>query len=216
MEVEAVFFDLDGTLIHTLADLGVAMNSALEEQSLPTHPIENYAGMIGGGMAKLVDRASSGKGNQTQLISGLMRHYNDHYVRETRAYPGIHHLLARLREAGIITAVVSNKHDGMTQEVVRRIFPDAGFAYVRGYRAPVPKKPDPAPLERPCRVLDVRQNSVLYVGDTEVDVEAAVRAGIQPVGVSWGYRVENVLLDAGAKWILRDPMELLDMIGVPR
>jgi len=112
--------------------------------------------------------------------------------------------------------VVSNKHDGMTQEVVRRIFPDAGFSYVRGYRAPVPKKPDPAPLQRPCSVLGVPEGSVLYVGDTEVDVKAATRAGIQPVGVAWGYRDDKVLLDAGAKWIIEDPMELLDLIGIPR
>ena len=213
MSVSAVFFDLDGTLVHTLDDLGAAMNEALREQALPTHPEENYAAMIGGGIVKLVERASQGQGDQEQLLIVLMRHYSRHFVKATRAYPGIHDLLHSLRRQGIPTAVISNKHHGMTREVVARIFPDAGFSYVRGHCSPVPKKPNPAPLLLECERLNVPPESVLYVGDTEVDMKAALAAGAYPVGVSWGYRRVEVLLESGAKHILNEPLELHNIMG---
>ena len=213
MSVSAVFFDLDGTLVHTLADLGAAMNEALRAQNLPIHPEEDYAAMIGGGIGKLVERASKGQGNQEQLLIVLMRHYSRHFVKATRAYPGIHDLLQSLRRQGIPTAVISNKHHGMTCEVVDRIFPDAGFSYVRGHHPPIPKKPDPAPLLLECERMNVSPESVLYVGDTEVDMKAALAAGACPVGVSWGYRRVEVLLESGAKHILKEPLELHSVIG---
>ena len=98
---EGVLFDLDGTLVHTLEDLGGAMNQALLEQSLETHPADAYASMIGGGMAKLVERASRGQGDQALLQARLLVHYQREMVTHTRAYPGIWPVLNHFREWGI-------------------------------------------------------------------------------------------------------------------
>jgi phosphoglycolate phosphatase len=208
----AVFFDLDGTLIHTLDDLGHAMNGALAEQGLPLHSTDDFAKMIGGGMRKLVERASGGQGDQEKLLRGLMGRYSRHYVQRSRAYDGIHDLLRALRVRKVTLAVISNKHHGMTSEVVRRMFPDAGFGYVRGHQPPAPKKPDPFALLQACHALEVSPRDVFYVGDTEVDMKAALAAGMTPVAVSWGYRSPEILEEAGACHVLEHPSELLNLL----
>ena len=148
-------------------------------------------------------------------MAELMASYSRHYVRSTRAYCGIHELLLNLRRKKVSMAVISNKHHGMTSEVVRRMFPDAGFKYVQGHQPPAPKKPDPFPLLQACHALDVAPENVWFVGDTEVDMEAALTAGMKPIGVAWGYRSQSLLLQGGASHVLQHPSELLKLIHPP-
>ena len=141
--MRGVLFDLDGTLVHTLRDLGGAMNKALEEHNLPGHPTDAYARMIGGGMAKLVERASGGEGEQELLQARLLVHYQHQMVTHTRPYPGIWPVLDELRARGVPCGVVSNKDHKMTVGVVARVFPDGPFSAVRGRQDGVPRKPSP-------------------------------------------------------------------------
>lgn len=212
-KVSGVLFDLDGTLVNTLKDLGNAMNTSLVAQDLATHDPEDYKKMIGGGMHRLVELASGGLGDQEQLLNGLLAAYGRRIVGDTRAYSGIHELLRWLRRSGKKTGVVSNKAHGMTVDVVARIFPEAAFKVVVGHRPPTPKKPDPTVLIEACNSIGVEPGECLFIGDTDVDMKAGRRAGLTPVGVGWGYQNEERLLNAGAARVVQSGNELIELIG---
>ena len=164
--------------------------------------------MIGGGMVRLVELASGGKGDQGLLLQGLLKFYGSRMVGDSRAYPGVHSLLSSLRLAGIGTGIVSNKAHGMTVDVVSRIFPGAAFKVILGHRPGYLKKPDPSVLLEACDVGGMTVSNTLFVGDTTVDMEAAIRAGMGPIGVSWGYHSASRLEEAGAVHILKDGHDL--------
>ncbi len=207
--IDGVFFDLDGTLVNTLEDLGGSMNAALEEAGLPVHPPAAYRNFIGHGMESLVVRASGGKGDVDVLLGSFLRHYQDRMVRATRPYPGVWEMLSGLRERNVPVAVVSNKSHGMTVSIVQRIFAEVPFLEVRGHRKPTPKKPDPDVLWDVLRQLGIGPQRCLYVGDSDVDIRAAHNAGMISVGVSWGYHGEARLKAEGASIVLNEPLELL-------
>ena len=210
--MRGVLFDLDGTLVHTLEDLGGAMNRALSEQSLPTHPADAYASMIGGGMAKLVERASKGHGDQALLQARLLVHYQREMVTHTRAYPGIWLVLNHFRELGIPCGVVSNKDHKMTVGVVARVFPDASLSVVRGRQDGVPRKPSPGGLLLACEALGIEPADSFYVGDMKVDRDAALASGMRFIGVAWGYVGKKALLAAESRCVADTPHELLDAV----
>ena len=209
--MRGVLFDLDGTLVHTLRDLGGAMNKALEEHNLPGHPTDAYARMIGGGMAKLVERASGGEGEQELLQARLLVHYQHQMVTHTRPYPGIWPVLDELRARGVPCGVVSNKDHKMTVGVVARVFPDGPFSVVRGRQDGVPRKPSPEGIWLACEALGVSPDQSVYVGDMNVDREAAAAAGMRFVGAGWGYAGTESLRESGAMRVLEEPIQLLDV-----
>lgn len=207
---QAVLFDLDGTLTNTLEDIAFAMNRALRLHGLPEHPVDAYRYMVGDGAKVLAQRAV---GEKAELAGEVQRtyqaYYQEHNLDRTRPYGGIPELLEALQTRGVKLCVFSNKPHADTCRVVAHFFPGVRFAVVRGQVEGVPVKPDPAGALAVAGEAGVAPEDFLYLGDTNVDMRCALRAGMHPVGVTWGFRTAEELLDAGAERLLNDPLELL-------
>jgi phosphoglycolate phosphatase len=201
-------FDLDGTLVDSLADLAAATNKALARHGLPQHPVQSYRRFVGDGVVQLLRRAAP-QGSTDVLLKELHEEFDDYYgahcFDQTRPYQGCGELLRRLAEAGVRTAVLSNKPDAFACKIVQRLFPDAAFFSVCGSRAGVPKKPDPAALNRMILQAGVPKEQCLYVGDSDVDVMTAHNAGVRCCGALWGFRGREELQNAGADCLAQDP-----------
>ena len=174
-----VIFDLDGTLLNTIADLAHSTNYALNKLGYPTHEIEKYNFMVGNGINKLFERA---------LPEGEKTEEND-----SRPYPGIPALLSYLQSAGIQIAVASNKYQAATEKLVAHYFPEIRFTAVFGQREGVNVKPDPTVVLDILKLANVRKEDVLYVGDSGVDMQTAANAGVTACGVTWGFRPRTEL-----------------------
>lgn len=205
-----VIFDLDGTLVDSLEDIGRAMDAALARFGLPGHSLAAYRMMIGEGAAVLAERARGGAAVDVEaLLDAYREEYGARDHRTSLPYDGVPALLTRLRDAGIALAVLSNKPDPYTQALVAVRFPDIPFRAVRGQRPGVPRKPDPAAALELAAAMDLPAAEVAFVGDTAVDIETARAAGMQAIGVRWGFRGEDELIAAGAARLLAHPLELL-------
>lgn len=147
------------------------------------------------------------------VYADFMSYYSQHSTDETQPYEGIVELLEELKARGHQLAVLSNKADPLTQAVVKFYFKPAVFDAVRGMKEGIPAKPDPTGAILLAEELGVEADSVFYVGDTMTDMKTAVSAGMKAVGVTWGFRLEQELLDYGAQWIIDHPAELIDVIG---
>lgn len=212
-KMKAVLFDLDGTLTNTLADIAAAGNHALRTSGLPEYPEEAYKGFVGSGVKVLAQRMTASNPEKTEaVLSAYMAYYNDHNQDRTTPYPGIPELLRALAGAGLQLCVFSNKPHHQTEAVVRHYFPDIPFASVRGQMEGVPVKPDPAGALAAAAQLGVAPADFLYLGDTDVDMLCAVRAGMHPLGVLWGFRDAEELRAAGAEALLKTPADCLNFI----
>jgi len=211
MTIDAVVFDLDGTLADTLEDIAAAMNYALARQGLPERPADEYRDLVGEGVRRLVERALPPDRPDLReiVLADLGTHYVAHMLDRTRPYPGVSEMLDAL---AIPAAVLSNKPQAATTWMVDRLFQGHRFAAVHGGRDDVPLKPDPAPLLAIVRELGVPVGRTAYVGDTRTDMETAVAAGAIPVGVEWGFRDRDELVEHGARAVVRTPAELLDLL----
>lgn len=210
---QLVIFDLDGTLLNTIADLGNACNYALQECGFTTHPLSAYNYMVGNGVRKLMERAQPDAGPDTidTLLRKFRSYYDQHCTDLTKPYPGIEDLLFDLREHGIAVAVASNKYQAAVTHVISHYFPDIEFAAVMGEQPGRQKKPDPSIVfdilnQHPCPKKDI-----LYVGDSAVDMETARRACLDSVGVTWGFRPVSELIAAHADNIVSSPAEILNL-----
>jgi len=217
-EFHAVMFDLDGTLIDSLADLANATNHALAKLGCPTHPIPAYRYLVGDGAASLCARAlPADKQHLRDDALQLMRaHYDAHRYDETRPYPGIPELVTTLAARGLTLAVFSNKPDHFTKQVVAHYFPATPFQAVRGHLAPVPLKPDPAGAWEIARELKIPPAQWLYLGDTNTDMQTARAAGMHAGGVLWGFRDRAELEANGAQTIIAQPAEILELVGTKK
>jgi phosphoglycolate phosphatase len=211
----AVMFDLDGTLADTLADLANATNIALTSLGCPTHPIQAYRHMVGDGAHTLLKRTLPAD-KQVLAPEGLRlmrQHYSEHCFDLTRLYAGIPELILDLRQRGLKLAVLSNKPDDFTRQMVNRYFPERPFDMVRGQLPDVPLKPDPTGALQIAGALSVPAPQWLYLGDTNTDMRTATAAGMFPVGVLWGFRDRTELEQAGARALISQPHELLPLLG---
>lgn len=207
---DGVIFDLDGTLVDSLADIGLAMDAALAGFGLPGHSLGAYRLMVGEGAAVLARRASAGVDvDQPALLEAYRAAYEARAHRSTLSYPGIDELLGRLAADGVPMAVLSNKPDEFTRSLIDVRFPDIPFVAVAGQRPGVPRKPDPHAALVLASALGVPAARIAFVGDTAVDVETARAAGMIAVGVRWGFRGEDELRAAGAAHLLSHPRDLL-------
>ena len=205
-----VIFDLDGTLVDSLEDIGRAMDAALARFGLPGHPLAAYRLMVGEGAAVLAERARGGAAvDLAALLDAYREEYEARDHRSTTSYPGVDELVARLAAAGVALAVLSNKPDGFTRALVTVRFPDIPADRIRGQRPGVPRKPDPTAALELAAAMGLAPAEVAFVGDTAVDVETARAAGMRPVGVLWGFREREELIAAGAVHLLAAPLELL-------
>ncbi len=211
----AVIFDLDGTLLDTLRDLADATNAVLRRRGMPEHPVDDYRLLVGEGMDRLVVRAlppvSRDPATVAAALAELRREYAGSWRLHTRPYPGIPAVLEALGARGVPAAVLSNKVDEFTREMVQQYF-GSRFAVVRGARAGVPLKPDPTAALAVAASLRVAPRDVMLVGDTRVDMDTARAAGMVPVGVLWGFRDEEELRAHGAAHLAREPGDLLGLV----
>jgi phosphoglycolate phosphatase len=216
MKFKAVVFDLDGTLLDTLDDLADSMNSVLEAKNYPTHAVEKYKYFVGDGMRTLVQRTlPEGKSDEMSVESGLSALRDEYAIRwnnKTRPYEGIVEMLEKLSDRDIKLSVLSNKADHFSKLIVSNFFPGCHFELVFGERQGVPKKPDPAGADEIAETLGIPPNECLYLGDTGVDMKTAVSAGMYPVGVLWGFRKAEELVENGAKVLIADPVTILDLL----
>lgn len=207
---KAILFDLDGTLLDTIDDLATALNYALEKHGFPTHKREAVLGFVGNGVANLVARGM-GNSQEHPLFSSVFEDFRTYYARHntdlTRPYEGIVALLSSLRERGIRMAVVSNKYDAAVKALSERFFGDL-IPLAIGESPTVKRKPAPDALFYALDALGVSPEEAYYVGDSEVDVETARRAGVDCLSVLWGFRTEEELLAAGAVKLFDTPEAL--------
>ena len=214
----AIIFDLDGTLADTVGDIAAAGNHALAVHGLPSHDDAAYRRMVGDGAAVLIERiVPADRRELVELVLGTFReYYPRHMLDTTRPYEGIEELLAALVACRVPMAVLSNKPEAMTRGVVVGLFGEVPFQAVWGQRPDRPKKPEPAAALALADKLSVAPDRCAFVGDTPVDMEAALRAGMVPVAVTWGFRPRAELEAAGARIVLERPAELLRLVDRPQ
>jgi phosphoglycolate phosphatase len=213
---KCVLFDLDGTLVDSLADLAHSMNRVLTEQGLPPHPVHAYRYFVGNGISTLVQRALPAEAQQQDFIKEcahkMRQEYALHWADTTRPYPGIAELLDALTAGEIEMAILSNKPDKLTKEVVRTLLPDWNFVAVAGARETIPKKPDPAGALRIASLLHRDPADFLYLGDTNTDMQTARAARMFAIGALWGFRTADELKENGAQALLAVPIELCALL----
>ena len=222
---QVVIFDLDGTLLNTIADLGAACNHALARCGLPTHSPEEYPHLVGNGINRLIERAlpedylSLSDEERTKHVMRVRQefvpYYNAHSCDLTRPYEGILEVLETLKERGIRIAVASNKYQDATLQIVRHFFGDT-FDVVLGEREGIPRKPDPQIVQDILQKVAgssptacINKQSVLYVGDSLVDIETARRAGVPIAACTWGFTPLQELRQAQPDYIVDTPRQII-------
>lgn len=215
MPPRAALFDLDGTLLDSLQDIGVAMNHALAAHGLPVHPLADYRRFVGEGVRVLVARAlpEGREESHEPVLATYHSFYAGHMLDHTRPYPGVREVLARLRGEGMKLAVLSNKPDAATRRLVEALLPDVRFGAVHGERAGVPRKPDPTAALGIAAELGVGPGDCAFIGDTAVDMDTARAAGMYGVGVTWGFRDVEELQRHGARVLAHTADELLQVLS---
>lgn len=212
---QAVLFDLDGTLTNTLDDIANAMNRALRLHGLEEWPVDAYRYLVGNGAKILSERCVRDRQELAPAVRQTYQaYYETHSLVVTRPYDGIPEMLSALAQRGVKLTVLSNKPDADTKNVVAHFFPDIPWTLVRGQVEGVPVKPDPAGAIALAREIGVAPEDMLYLGDTAVDMECAVAAGMYPVGALWGFRTEKELRESGAKALAATPNEIFRVFGM--
>lgn len=211
---KTVIFDLDGTLLNTLADLRTAVNLALAAHGLPERSLEEVRKAVGNGIRKLISRsvpAGTEAETEEKIFLCFKEEYKLHCSDETAPYPGVLELLKRLREEGYHLAVVSNKADFAVQELMKQYFSKL-YDVALGETEGIARKPAPDMVEEVLERLDVEKVDAVYVGDSEVDVETAKNAGLPCICVTWGFREKEVLKACGAECFAEDVKELYEAV----
>jgi phosphoglycolate phosphatase len=212
----AIIFDLDGTLLDTLADIGDSVNRMLAEYGFPGHTRDDYTRFIGNGIKMLVTRALPVDGRSGELVEACVQRareiYWQNWNHKTRPYDGIIELLDRLKTMGLPLAVLSNKPHDFTVRYVDAYFDRQAFKVVMGQNDHFPVKPDPASALDIARQIDLPPSSFLFVGDSAVDMQTATAAGMFSVGVAWGFRGAKELRENGCRALVTHPLEILPLV----
>lgn len=209
-----IIFDLDGTLLNTIDDLGYACNYALEKTGYPTYPISAYPAKVGNGINNLIRRAlpeaERTEENIRRVRAYFVPYYNDHNCDYTRPYDGMPEVLKQLKAQGHQLAVASNKYQAATEKIVNHFFPDL-FDVILGEREGVERKPNPQIVLDILSTLNIKHSTLLYLGDSLVDFETAKNAGVPFVACSWGFVKREQLLEAGIRCIVDQPKEIITL-----
>lgn len=214
MRYKLAVFDMDGTILNTLEDLADSTNYALKTNGLPERTIDEVRRFVGNGIRLLIERAVP-EGSDIELIDKVFdtftTYYKTHCAIKTKPYDGIRDVLLSLRKAGCMTAVVSNKADFAVQDLCRDYF-DGLFDLAVGERDGIKKKPAPDSVFEVLSKLNIDKADAVYIGDSDVDYATSVNAGMDVIMVGWGFRDEEFLRKKGAKRIIKQPSEILDII----
>ena len=211
-----VIFDLDGTLLDTIADLAESANYALKQLGYPTHDVEAIRTFVGNGINKLLERAlpihEQTEENVMRMRSHFVPYYDVHNADLSSPYPGIVYLLEDLQAKGILIAVASNKYQKATVKLVKQYFPNINFVEILGQREGINVKPDPTIVFDILKKANVSREETLYVGDSGVDMQTAINAGVDAVGVTWGFRPRAELKNFQPMGLIDKAEELLEFI----
>ncbi|MGM9855394.1 MAG: HAD family hydrolase [Muribaculaceae bacterium] len=209
-------FDLDGTLLNTIEDLGHAANHALQAHGYPTHSIASYPFFVGNGVRRLIERVLPEDARTEATIDRLLvtfkEYYNDHNTDYTKPYEGIPELLSLLSSRGVAIAVASNKYQAATEKLISHFFPTLSFIAVEGQKEGVPVKPDPSIVFEILAKAKTPKADTIYIGDSGVDMETARRACVDSVGVTWGFRPEKELVENHADTIVNSPGDIEKLV----
>ena len=213
MKYDGVIFDLDGTLVDTLEDIGDAMNRVLALERAPAHTYQDYRYLVGRGIRSLVTEALPPEMRSDTIVTHcyerMLADYGEHSLVKTHVYEGVPELVRALRAAGLGLAVLSNKSDELTQQVVAALLDPRDFVAVVGARQGVPLKPDPSVALEVAARIGLAPDRIAYLGDSLVDMQTANAAGMIAVGASWGFRTREELIEHGAVTVIDHPLELL-------
>lgn len=216
-KVKAAIFDLDGTLLDTLADLGTGANTALCRFGFSTYPIADFRQKVGHGIKNLL-RSCLPEGTSEEMLQQVLAahqaYYPEHCTVHTDYFPGVREFLDALTAKGIRLAVISNKTERTSQKIIAHYFGDYEWAFVWGNNNSRPLKPATEAGDLACETLGLKPEEILYVGDGDTDMEFASRMGFIAAGVTWGYRDPDQLLAAGADFLVDSFAELQAKLGL--
>jgi phosphoglycolate phosphatase len=211
-----VLFDLDGTLLYTLKDIADSVNQALGYLGLPPHQLNAYKYFVGDGRQALAIRALPENQRDTATVGKLVDYIDNEYSKRwadnTLPYEGVADLLDALTAKRIRLAILSNKPHDITQIMVSKLLGKWQFEAVVGAQSSLPKKPDPSAALQIARRLNIPPPQFLYLGDSDIDMKTATAADMYPVGVLWGYRTAQELLTNGARKLIEQPADLLQLL----
>ncbi|MEZ0576763.1 HAD family hydrolase [Halodesulfovibrio aestuarii] len=217
LEFSAAIFDLDGTLLYTLEEIAAATNGALARLGYPEHPVSAYCRFVGGGAKKLAWRALPEEKQcpetQEALYTVLIEEFERVLNTLARPYDGVLEMLAAFSAAGKQLAILSNKPDELTKNTVAKLLPGVDFLAVQGGLADVPLKPVPDSALAIAAMMNLDPAQIIFVGDSDVDIQTARNSGMIPVGAAWGFRGAEELKAAGASIVLDAPAELQSLLA---
>lgn len=211
--INTIIFDLDGTLVDSLNDLANTTNEVLKNHNYPQHDINKYRQYVGNGVDKLIERSLPKDyiGSIKDYRQEFDFLYNKKCLENTKPYPGIDELINKLNQEGYNLAIVTNKPKNFASKIAKQLFGD-NFTYVFGNTVYQPKKPSPVLCNLVIDLCGVSKNEVVYVGDSDVDIQTAINTKIKSIGCSWGFRGEEELLQAGANFVANKPSDIIDII----
>lgn len=217
MNKKLVIFDLDGTLLNTIADLANATNYALKYIGHSTHPVEAYNYFVGNGVRKLFERAlpegAKTLENINKMVDLFVPYYDANNTVDSSPYEGISSLLDILQKKGYMLAVASNKYQSATEKLVKHYFPNINFVAVFGQREGISPKPDPTVIYDIIDIAKVDREDILYIGDSGVDMQTANNAGVDSCGVLWGFRPRQELEQFNPKYIVEKACQIDEILS---
>ncbi len=217
--VKAVIFDLDGTLLNTLDDIHNVVNRVMKANCLPSRTVPEVKAAVGSGVTELVRRLfPSGELSEQRVekvASDIRETFLEHGTVLTKPYRGIEEMLDTLASKGILMAVLTNKPQASAEKAVSVYLPDVPFRIVQGATPGFPMKPESEIALKVVQNLGILPEETLMVGDSDVDIDTAKNAGLIAVGVSWGFRSVELLLEHGADVIVNDPKEICGLVFRP-
>ncbi len=216
MKYKLVVFDMDGTILNTLEDLTDSVNYTMEKMNFPTHSIDEVRNFVGNGIAKLIERSlpkNTEKLVFEKALEEFTKYYKTHSAIKTAPYDGINELLKKLKEKNIVTAVNTNKIEPAAIDLCNDYFPSL-FDVIVGNKDGVPAKPAPDGIYEivekasELKKIKINKNEIAYIGDSDVDLQTGINAGVDVIGVDWGFRGKEFLLQNGAPTVVMNTQEL--------
>lgn len=193
------------------------MNTALARLGLPPHPTDAYRYFVGDGAINLTERVLPKDSITDEIVDKclalMLKEYSRRWSNNTKPYPGIPQMLSAMEKIGLPKAILSNKADDFTQIIVNSLLSDFSFQVVRGLLPSAKRKPDPTSALQIADELKIPPSRFLYLGDTKTDMQTAIAAGMYPVGVLWGFREADELLQNGAKKLVKTPADVLKLLN---
>jgi phosphoglycolate phosphatase len=213
--LKAAIFDLDGTLVNTLEDIADTMNSVLKQSDMPIHPTEKYKYLVGEGIFELTKKVlppeTWSEQNAAVFVQKFRALYDQTWHDKSLPYPGIMDMLNRMCENGIKVGVLSNKPDSFVQKIITWFFPKVPFVGVSGERQNIPAKPDPRLALEIAEKMNLPIEQIAFIGDSGIDIQTGLNAGMVPIGVNWGFRPVEELISTGASFVVDTPAELMSL-----